>query len=493
MEHLVRRVRLLVREQHQHDRGRRAPLGLQGRAHRHAQPVRAGEGPPQGEGGQPRGRGRPRGPRRGHLGEAPEPAVRGADEDEARQPWHREARQDDRQPEARRVPRGEPDRGAKQIITKAVSARAHAQAARKARELTRRKSALESNSLPGKLADCQISDPEVAELFLVEGNSAGGSAVDARDRSFQAILPLRGKVINAEKNRINKVLSNEEIQAIITAIGTGIAEEFDISKLRYHRIIVMTDADVDGAHIRTLILTFLYRQMQELVERGYVYIAVAPLYRVKIGTQQRYVEKESQLEDMLVRERIKDMDVTDRARRDAQAHRGALRPARARAARVRRLGVAAARGLRAGRGQLRRRPPARRGRRDDDVEDALADARRERLRARRPRVRRRRTAREGRRARDGRGGERRRPERAARVADLRERPQDVRPARRDRGPPAVRDRVRQEDAARRHVRAAARGGSSSRRRASRSAGSRVSARWTPRSSPTRRWTPRTAC
>ncbi len=202
---------------------------------------------------------------------------------------------------------------ARQIINKTVSAARARQAARKARELTRRKSALESNSLPGKLADCQISDPEVAELFLVEGNSAGGSAVDARDRSFQAILPLRGKVINAEKNRINKVLSNEEIQAIVTAIGTGIAEEFDAAKLRYHRVIVMTDADVDGAHIRTLILTFLYRQMQELVDRGHVFIAVPPLYRVKIGSQQRYVEKESQLEDLLVRERIKDMEVTDRA------------------------------------------------------------------------------------------------------------------------------------------------------------------------------------
>jgi DNA gyrase subunit B len=202
---------------------------------------------------------------------------------------------------------------ARQIITKAVSARNARQAARKARELTRRKSALESNSLPGRLADCQISDPEVAELFLVEGNSAGGSAVDARDRSYQAILPLRGKVINAEKNRINKVLSNEEIQSIVTAIGTGIAEEFDISKLRYNRVIVMTDADVDGAHIRTLILTFLYRQMQELVDRGHVFIAVPPLYRVKLGSQQRYVEKESQFEDLLVRERVKDMDVTDRA------------------------------------------------------------------------------------------------------------------------------------------------------------------------------------
>jgi DNA gyrase subunit B len=200
---------------------------------------------------------------------------------------------------------------AKQIIMKAISAARARQAARKARDLTRRKGAF-GGGMAKKFADCQLKDPELTEVFIVEGDSAGGSAKQARDKSNQAILPLRGKIINSEKNRINKVLSNTEIQSLVQVIGTGIGDEFDIAKLRYNRIIVMTDADVDGAHIRTLILTFLYRHMQELFDRGHVYIAVPPLYLVKLGQQETYLVKDSQLEELLVREKFPDLEVVSR-------------------------------------------------------------------------------------------------------------------------------------------------------------------------------------
>jgi DNA gyrase subunit B len=200
---------------------------------------------------------------------------------------------------------------AKQIITKAISAARARQAARKARDLTRRKGAF-GGEIAKKFADCQVRDPELAEMFIVEGNSAGGAAKDARDKSNQAILPLRGKIINSEKNRIDKVLSNAEVQLLVQVIGTGIGDEFDIAKLRYHRIIVMTDADVDGAHIRTLVLTFLYRHMPELFERGHVYIAVPPLYLARLGNQHSYLEKDSQLEELLVRERFGDLEIAAR-------------------------------------------------------------------------------------------------------------------------------------------------------------------------------------
>ena len=200
---------------------------------------------------------------------------------------------------------------ARRIITKAVEASRARMAARKARDLTRRKSALENSTLPGKLADCTIRDPEHAEMFVVEGDSAGGSAKQARDRSTQAVLPLRGKILNVEKSRIDKVLANNEIQAMITAIGTGIEDEFNIEDARYHKIIMATDADVDGAHIRTLILTFLYRQMQPLIDAGFVYIAKPPLYKVKRGNQETYLDKESELEELLLRDRLEGVEVTD--------------------------------------------------------------------------------------------------------------------------------------------------------------------------------------
>jgi len=201
---------------------------------------------------------------------------------------------------------------ARAVISKAVQSQRAREAARKARDLTRRKSALENSTLPGKLADCSVKDPSLAELFVVEGDSAGGSAKQGRDRNTQAVLPLRGKILNVEKSRIDKVLQNTEVQALITAIGTGVRDEFNIENARYHKIVLMTDADVDGAHIRTLVLTLLFREMEELIKAGYVYIAKPPLYKLKQGSRERYIEKDSELEEILLSDKWEKLEVFDR-------------------------------------------------------------------------------------------------------------------------------------------------------------------------------------
>ena len=350
-----------LRQQHQHARGRLAPVGLPLRADRHAQPLRAREGRAAREGRRAVRRGRARGPDRRHLGQARRTRSSRARRrpSSATRAWPASSQNIVNRELAEFLEENPPE--ANQIVKKAVSAAQARAAARKARDLTRRKSALENSALPGKLADCSIRDPSLTEIFIVEGDSAGGSAKQGRDRATQAVLPLRGKILNVEKARIDKVLQNTEIQALITALGTGVRDDFDIERSRYHKIVLMTDADVDGAHIRTLILTLLFREMQELIEAGYIYIAKPPLYKLTQGRQERYIEKESELEEILLGDKLDRIEVADAGGTHVQAHRQPLAALSPAAQAVRGLGVGAARRVR---------------RRHRDVPRGVADPRR---------------------------------------------------------------------------------------------------------------------